>query len=183
MRSARDASGRFVVHTSAPARRASFFVNQGVFSTLEYRLQTPNSKRVRERSAQRRDIGSRIGALRRTAEMMPDTIGRRAEAQQRSRRGSSSRRVQSGRLTIPDRRPTASGDSDHGRELMRPTRSRRHLTVQPSVAAVEVRLYGRPGLRNCDLSHIAGFEPVLSSQHQNVMHASLQASTLRILGQ
>jgi hypothetical protein len=26
----------------------------------------------------------------------------------------------------------------------------------------------------CDLNHIARFEPVLSSQHQNVMHASLQ---------
>jgi hypothetical protein len=25
-----------------------------------------------------------------------------------------------------------------------------------------------------DLNHIAGFEPVLSSQHQNVMHASMQ---------
>jgi hypothetical protein len=27
----------------------------------------------------------------------------------------------------------------------------------------------------CDLNHIADFEPVLSSQHQNVMHATLQA--------
>jgi hypothetical protein len=26
----------------------------------------------------------------------------------------------------------------------------------------------------CDLNHIARFEPILSSQHQNVMHATLQ---------
>jgi len=31
-----------------------------------------------------------------------------------------------------------------------------------------------------DLNHITGFEPVLSFPHQNVMHASLQALTLKI---
>jgi hypothetical protein len=29
--------------------------------------------------------------------------------------------------------------------------------------------------RQCDLNHIARFEPALSSEHQNVMHATLQA--------
>ena len=30
----------------------------------------------------------------------------------------------------------------------------------------------KAGIYQCDLNHIARFEPVLSSQHQNVMHAS-----------
>ena len=38
----------------------------------------------------------------------------------------------------------------------------------------------RRGTCQRDLDHIRGFEPVLSSQHQNAMHASLQALTVRI---
>jgi hypothetical protein len=30
---------------------------------------------------------------------------------------------------------------------------------------------------DCDLSHIAAFEPVLSSEHQNVMHANAGVNT------
>jgi len=35
-------------------------------------------------------------------------------------------------------------------------------------------LLSKAGTYQCDLNHITRFEPVLSSQHQNVMHASLQ---------
>ena len=63
-------------------------------------------------------------------------------------------------------------DSDHaakaGRLIRRTCRSAR----QPSVTTIESCLYGKPGLDYCDLSHIARFEPVLSLQHPNVMHAS-----------
>jgi hypothetical protein len=44
--------------------------------------------------------------------------------------------------------------------------------VKPLSQRSKVRLYARPDLDYCDLSHIARFEPVLSLQHPNVMHAS-----------
>jgi outer membrane protein OmpA-like peptidoglycan-associated protein len=83
-------------------------------------------------------------------------------------------------LTIPDRGPTVSGDSDHARKVTRAIREAAGTAFKSLVRLSKVRLYGTPGLQYCDLSHIAGFEPVLSLQHQNVMHASLQALTLRI---
>jgi hypothetical protein len=54
-------------------------------------------------------------------------------------------------------------------------RGLQHLAVPIEKSAVmESRHY------QCDLNHIPRFEPILWSQHQNVMHASLQALTVRI---
>ena len=73
-------------------------------------------------------------------------------------------------------------DSDHASNVGRSVHRRRpdrqddagsaSNTLRCRVKAGPARKAGR---HQCDLNHIARFEPVLSSQHQNVMHASLQA--------
>jgi hypothetical protein len=58
-----------------------------------------------------------------------------------------------------------------GTMASKPTlRGLQHLAVPIEKSAP----YKKVGSNQCDLSHISRFEPGLSSQHQNVMHASLQ---------
>jgi hypothetical protein len=80
----------------------------------------------------------------------------------------------------PGRR--SKGDSDHASKVGESIRRRRYDTRNDAVPApntlqcrFKATILRKAGVYQCDLNHIASFEPVLSSQHQNVMHATLQA--------
>jgi len=86
-------------------------------------------------------------------------------------------RVGSDRRGIPRGRVADRGQPPRVIQItrIRPANRSAELAAAPAKPLLQrskVRLYGRPGLDYCDLSHIAGFEPVLSLQHPNVMHAS-----------
>jgi len=55
-----------------------------------------------------------------------------------------------------------------------PTRKMTPYRPQTPCDATSQPALQKASVYQCDLNHIARFEPVLSSQHQNVMHASLQ---------
>ena len=70
-------------------------------------------------------------------------------------------------------------DSDHASNVGRSVHRRRPDRQDDAVSAsnaLQCPAKSPPeqkvALYQCDLNHIADFEPVLSSQHQNVMHAS-----------
>jgi hypothetical protein len=74
--------------------------------------------------------------------------------------------------TSRDSIPITPGDSDHAPDPGTPMRRDRRRAFNPLERRRKVRLYGKPMLHECDLCHIVAFEPVLSLQHQNVMHAN-----------
>ena len=72
-------------------------------------------------------------------------------------------------------------DSDHASNVGRSAHRRRHDMRNNAVSASNTLIspaqspaLAGAGALQCDLNHISRFEPVLSSQHQNVMHANLQ---------
>jgi hypothetical protein len=80
-------------------------------------------------------------------------------------------------LPVADRKGDSAHASNVGESIHRRRRDTQNDTV-PAPNTLQCRFKAshpqKAGVYQCDLNHIAYFEPVLSSQHQNVMHASLQ---------
>jgi hypothetical protein len=76
---------------------------------------------------------------------------------------------------VTDRKVIQITQARLGDRLPKTPRRRKLTPYRPQTPAMPGWPYTESQHYQCDLNHIAGFEPVLSSQHQNVMHASLQA--------